>query len=65
MQFFEREIGGRFESGVLAFVGREFAKSAQEFVFVRESFFLELLESFGGSLFGAELLEFDAVVIPV
>src|SRR5579863_7173642 len=65
LQFLEREIGRRFESSVLAFVGGEFAKSAQEFVFVRESLFLELLEAFDGSFFGAELLEFDAVVIPV
>ena len=46
-------------------MGGQFAKGAQKFVFVGEGFFLELLEAFGGSVFGAELLEFDAVVIPV
>lgn len=46
-------------------MGGEFAQSAQEFIFLRESFFLELLEALDGSLFRTELFEFDAVVIPI
>ena len=65
MQFLEGKIGRGFESGVFAFVSGQFAKCAQEFVFVGESFFLKLPKAFGGGVFGAELLEFDAVVVPV
>ena len=65
LQLFERKIRGGFESGVFAFVGGQFAQGAQKLVFVREGFFLELLEAFGGGVFGAELFEFDAMVIPI
>jgi hypothetical protein len=65
LQFFQGEIGGGFEGGVLAFMGGEFAEGAQKFVFVGERFFLELLKALGGGFFGTELFKFDAVVVPV
>src|ERR1700675_4394330 len=65
LQFVEGKIRRGFEGGVFALVRRQFPEGAQKLVFVGQSFFLELLKAFGGRVFGAEVLEFDAVVVPV
>ena len=43
----------------------EFSQRSQQLVFVGQSLFLQLLQASGGAFFGTELLEFDAVVIPI
>src|SRR5229473_5235087 len=65
LQASQREVRGSFESGVFALIRGQFPERSQELVFVRNRFFVQLLQAFRRAFFRAQLFQLDAVVIPV
>ena len=65
MKLFDGKAGGSFEGGLFPFARGKLAKGSKKFFLVALGLFLQGIEAVAGFFLRAELLEFDAVVIPV
>ncbi len=65
LQSGQGKIRRSLQCGVLPFVRRQFPKRSQQLILVGYRFFVQLLQAFGRVVLGPQLLQLDAVVIPV